>query len=339
MVSEACPQPRGSSVMAVSRVSSPPPTSNENSQPTAENWCYTQVKVVKFSYMWAINNFSFCREEMGEVLKSSTFSAGANDKLKCQRAYRFVQGKDWGFKKFIRRDFLLDEANGLLPDDRLTLYCEVSVVADSVNVCGQSNQVQFKVPDCRLSDDLGQLFESQRFSDVTLSVGGREFQAHKALLAARSPVFAAMFEHEMEERKHNRVDITDVDHEVLREMLRFIYTGKTNNLEKMADDLLAAADKYAMERLKVMCEAALCANLSIENSPEVLILADLHSAEQLKAQAIDFVNIHATDVMETPAWKSMITSHPHLIAEAFRALATQQVPPINTTRKRMKPSP
>ena len=44
--------------------------------------CVLQVKVVKFSYMWTINNFSFCREEMGEVLKSSTFSAGANDKLK-----------------------------------------------------------------------------------------------------------------------------------------------------------------------------------------------------------------------------------------------------------------
>jgi speckle-type POZ protein len=43
-----------------------------------------------------------------------------------QRAYRFVQGKDCGFKKFIRRDFLLDEANGLLPDDKLTLFCEVS---------------------------------------------------------------------------------------------------------------------------------------------------------------------------------------------------------------------
>jgi speckle-type POZ protein len=63
------------------------------------------------------------------------------------------------------------------------------------------------------------------------------------LISARSPVFQAMFEHEMEERKHNRVDITDVDHEVLREMLRFIYTGKASNLEKMADDLLAAADK------------------------------------------------------------------------------------------------
>jgi hypothetical protein len=48
----------------------------------AENWCYTQVKVVKFSYVWTINNFSFCREEVGETLKSSTFSAGSSDKLK-----------------------------------------------------------------------------------------------------------------------------------------------------------------------------------------------------------------------------------------------------------------
>lgn len=394
VVSDCAPQtPRvssnhGSGAMAVSRVPSPPPP--EVNTPVAENWCYTQVKVVKFSYMWTINNFSFCREEMGEVLKSSTFSAGANDKLKwclrvnpkgldeeskdylslylllvscnksevrakfkfsilnakreetkameSQRAYRFVQGKDWGFKKFIRRDFLLDEANGLLPDDKLTIFCEVSVVADSVNISGQSNAVQFKVPECRLSDDLGMLFENQKFSDVTLSVSGREFQAHKAILAARSPVFAAMFEHEMEERKFNRVEIADVDHEVLREMLRFIYTGKAANLEKMADDLLAAADKYALDRLKVMCEEALCTNLSIENAADILILADLHSADQLKAQAIDFINTHATDVMETSGWKSMIMSHPHLIAEAFRALATQQIPPIGPPRKRVKQS-
>lgn len=188
------------------------------------------------------------------------------------RAYRFVQGKDWGFKKFIRRDFLLDEANGLLPEDKLTIFCEVSVVADSVNISGQSNIVQFKVPECKLSDDLGNLFDNERFSDVTLAVSGREFQAHKAILAgksfarplhicqplltspllrpfaARSPVFAAMFEHEMEERKQNRVAISDVEHEVLKEMLRFIYTGKASNLDKMADDLLAAADKVCDHR-------------------------------------------------------------------------------------------
>ncbi len=60
----------------------------------SESLFLCQIKVVKFSYMWTINNFSFCREEMGEVIKSSTFSSGANDKLKWwvgKRAARF----DW----------------------------------------------------------------------------------------------------------------------------------------------------------------------------------------------------------------------------------------------------
>jgi len=48
--------------------------------------------------------------------------------------------------------------------------------------------------------------------------------------------------------------------------------------------------QYALERLKVMCEEALCTNLSIENAADILILADLHSADQLKAQSIDFIN-------------------------------------------------
>lgn len=122
-------------------------------------------------------------------------------------------------------------------------------MADSVNIAGQNNTTQFKVPECRLSEDLSQLFESQKFSDVILTVGGKEFYAHKAILAARSPVFAAMFEHEMEEKKQNRVDITDMDHEVMKEMLKFIYSGKSPQLEKMADELLAAADKVCLDLL------------------------------------------------------------------------------------------
>ena len=56
--------------------------SESGNPPVAESWCYTHLKVVKFSYMWNIDNFSFCREEMGEVLKSSTFSSGHDDTLK-----------------------------------------------------------------------------------------------------------------------------------------------------------------------------------------------------------------------------------------------------------------
>jgi hypothetical protein len=57
-------------------------------------------------------------------------------------AANFVQGKGFGFKKFIRRDSLLYEQNGLLPDDRLTIFCEVSsVIADTVNPLSSFIQV------------------------------------------------------------------------------------------------------------------------------------------------------------------------------------------------------
>lgn len=42
--------------------------------------------------------------------------------------------------------------------------------------------------------------------------------------------------------------------------------------------------------------------------------------------------------METAGWKSMIQSHPHLVAEAFRALASAQCPPFGLPRKRLKQS-
>ena len=129
------------------------------------------------------------------------------------------------------------------------------------------------------------MFENSQFADVLLYCGGREFQCHKAILAARSQVFQAMFSHDMEEKKNCRVEVKDVEPDVMAELLRFIYTGKTAaNLESMAADLLAAADKYALERLKVMCEEALCNGLTVENVCDVLKIADLHSAEQLKAQ-------------------------------------------------------
>ncbi|XP_062977550.1 speckle-type POZ protein-like [Elgaria multicarinata webbii] len=230
----------------MSRVPSPPPPAEMSSGPVAESLFYTQIKVVKFSYMWTINNFSFCLEEMDEVIKSSTFSSGANDKLKCS----------------------------LLP---------------------------------------------------TLPTA-----------TARSPVFSAMFEHEMEESKKvsgwRRRQLSSLDKELFAEMRFFLFLG---NLIAIS---LCMFLQYALERLKVMCEDALCSNLSVENAAEILILADLHSTDQLKTQAVDFINYHASDVMETSGWKSMVVSHPHLVAEAYRSLASAQCPFLGPPRKRLKQS-
>ena len=59
------------------------------------------------------------------------------------------------------------------------------MVGETVNMSGQSSCTPVKVPECRLSDDLGSLFERSAFSDVTLCINGHEFQAHKAILAGK----------------------------------------------------------------------------------------------------------------------------------------------------------
>eukprot|EP00118_Oscarella_pearsei_P019495 m.207774 g.207774 ORF g.207774 m.207774 type:complete len:383 (+) comp39697_c1_seq21:124-1272(+) len=371
-------------------------------QQIAESWCVTKVKVIRFSYMWTINNFSCVRGEIGETLKSSTFSSPNSDmkwclrvnprglddeskdylslylllvscsKTECrakfkfsilnnkgeerkamesQRAYRFVQGKDWGFKKFIRRDFLIAENNGLLPEDKLTIHCEVSVVDDSENVSGSTMSTHIDVPDCQLKEDLGSLLDQHHFSDVVLAVrfkdsqcheNGveefREFPAHKAILAARSPVFSAMFGHQMEESRKGKVEIDDIPPGVFKDMLTFIYTGTVpkESLQKNADDLLAAADKYQLDRLRIMCEETLCLNLNEENATDVLVLADRHSGSQLKNIAIDYINSHPEEVMETEGWKSLVKNNAQLVADAFRALACSPDIALLPMRKKFK---
>ncbi|XP_028818621.1 speckle-type POZ protein-like A [Denticeps clupeoides] len=131
------------------------------------------------------------------------------------------------------------------------------------------------VPKCSMQADFRKLLEDPLFSDCSLWAAGEEIKAHKAILSARCPVFKAMFSQDMKERRTNHFDIHDMDPEVLKEIVYFIYTGDAPNLPEMASKVIAAADMYLLESLKVKCEEALCSSLSVENAAELLILGDL----------------------------------------------------------------
>jgi len=62
-----------------------------------------------------------------------------------------------------------------------------------------------------------------------------------------------------------------------------------------------------------MCEQSLCISLTNDNACDTLILADLHSAEHLKMQAVEFINLHANEVMESEGWKILVKEHPPLL--------------------------
>ena len=52
------------------------------------------------------------------------------------------------------------------------------------------------------------------------------FPCHTAILSARSPVFAAMFRHDTQERQRQEVEIPDVEPGVMRALLEHCYTAQ-----------------------------------------------------------------------------------------------------------------
>ncbi|KAG8193872.1 hypothetical protein JTE90_011432 [Oedothorax gibbosus] len=80
--------------------------------------------------------------------------------------------------------------------------------------------------------DLLQLYRDGTFSDATINTDGKSFSAHRSILAARSPVFRAMFEKdEMSEGRSGVVKIDDVDSETVDRMLVFLYGDSLQGLE------------------------------------------------------------------------------------------------------------
>ena len=85
-----------------------------------------------------------------------------------------------------------------------------------------------------------------------------------------------------------------------------------------------------------MCEDALRRDNSLENAAQALILADLHSAGQMKTKALDFNTAHSFKVSETSSWKAMVDSYPQLVAETFSSLASAHSYLLESTPKCLK---
>ena len=142
---------------------------------------------------------------------------------------------------------------------------------------------------------LGDAFTQQTNCDVCFQVGDETIGAHMAVLSARSPVFAAMFQHDMREARTRQVGILDIDFPVFKQLLLYLYTGRAPELrldDEMAQQLLLAADKYDIQDLKDECQSLLHSRITTENAVETLIWAHYHSISRLAEAALNFVAQH-----------------------------------------------
>ncbi|XBI24860.1 hypothetical protein VPH35_049891 [Triticum aestivum] len=218
-------------------------------------------------------------------------------------AYRFSTNfisKSMSWKLSLPDAFCGHEERYVTDDDRLTILCTLGILQEDVQTAAEARKCLVSVvPAPTIRRDFQQLLlrpsKIPPSSKVTFLVEDTKFRAHRLVLAMRSPVFAAELFGHMRESTTQRVRIEDMRASTFRAMLQFIYTDELpikpnndeesgssrNNFKKefmargreaMVHKLLVAADRYDLERLRLMCENILCESIDVETVMPTLLL-------------------------------------------------------------------
>ncbi|KAF8777735.1 Speckle-type POZ protein like [Argiope bruennichi] len=162
-----------------------------------------------------------------------------------------------------------------------------------------------KETDCpSICKELWNLYLEKSLCDVELKTEKKSLFVHKFVLCARSPVFLAMLTSEMKENITKYIEIEDISVESLEKFLIFLYTDAFEDIEwDTVFELYYAADKYQVERLKLLCSSYLVENVDCDSVCELLTLADRHHDCTLKRKVDDFIWKNESEVFKSTSWK------------------------------------
>ena len=162
---------------------------------------------------------------------------------------------------------------------------------------------------------LDTIFTQQTNCDVQFCFdGGQQIGAHKNILAARSPVFSAMFEHNMQETKTGQVNIQDAQLDIFKQLLHYIYCGRLPMplTESTSHSLLIVAEKYDVVDLKEECAKFLVSTIRMDNAINLLLVAHQQSVEKMKEGVIYFIKQNAKQIVKLDDWDMLIKNYPEL---------------------------
>lgn len=141
--------------------------------------------------------------------------------------------------------------------------------------------------------------------------GDNRVGGHIFILAARSPVFAAMFQHNLQETKTGQVVIKDIEKDTFTQLLNYIYSGETETpLTELGVDavqsLFLAADKYDIGDLNEECVHYLISSVNVNNAIKLMVFAHLHSIDELMEAALDFVARNHVEIFQLDDWATLV---------------------------------
>ena len=177
----------------------------------------------------------------------------------------------------------------------------------------------FSPDDLKILKSRTDLFLKQTDCDVHFSFeDGQTIGAHKNVLMDQSPVFDAMFQHGMEEFKTGRIDIKDIDPDVFKQLLYFIYSCRTKTplTEENVQPLFVAADKYDVKDLQEEC----IFYIRVNNVIDMMIFAHLYSIEELEDEAIEFAIWNSREIAVQDEFADLIKNYPEFSVEVMRRL-------------------
>lgn len=204
----------------------------------------------------------------------------------------FFQGKSAGYPTFATRSVVLDPGSKLMKDDCLTIIARITAYIPIERIVLASESDVFDNFDLLAYPKGDEQVDIYDEGNVTFVLDHKTFRATKKILMERSPVFLKMMLENEKSVFNEIVQIVDIEEDVFREFLSYMYTLEVSDIEKFAKNLLPVANKYLVEDLKTLCENELTKQLSSENVVEILNLADHNNAPDLKAKAQEFIEDH-----------------------------------------------
>ena len=130
--------------------------------------------------------------------------------------------------------------------------------------------------------------EQSRFADLILSVRGREFAAHRCVLAACSPWFDARLKVHKSTREHIAIDQCK-DYEIFYALLTYCYTGNIVLDQHNVSELLSLSVLFQMVKLKSYCCEYLSRNLNAKNVHTAVDLAFRHNLSDLIRRSFSYL--------------------------------------------------
>ena len=112
--------------------------------------------------------------------------------------------------------------------------------------------------DTLFGQQMWQAAVNQAGTDYEMIAEGKRFFVHKFVLAARSPVFAALFAAsggQVGEGRSQRLRTSFGDESCLQQFLKFIYTGELDGA--VSHQLKELAETYEIKTLQLLCESAM----------------------------------------------------------------------------------